>query len=185
MAINVFEGARRIALLLAGIATIGTVLTVVMHEPYVSVVYTIERPDGLFVKTMEPCPSAAGTHYFTTRTNSGKSVSVTLCLAAMTFENGQQLIPYRIDEAGMIWGAQSYSNEVTTYQRSLERRFRMPESDQAEMEREISRKRLQSAKDAGSYLAIGLLVWAACVTTIGWIFRGFLGIPRGMDRRPE
>lgn len=33
--------------------------------------------------------------------------------------------------------------------------------------------------------ALVLLFLAIGTWTIGWVVRGFLGIPRGMDRRPE
>jgi hypothetical protein len=35
------------------------------------------------------------------------------------------------------------------------------------------------------YLVAELAIFAGVVWAIGWIARGFLGILRGMDRRPE
>jgi hypothetical protein len=35
------------------------------------------------------------------------------------------------------------------------------------------------------YLVAGLAAFAGVVWTFGWMARGFLGIPRGMDKRPD
>jgi len=57
MAINIFEGARRIALLIAGVATIGTVIGLVTNEPYMPIKYSIAYPTGSFVRMEDSCPA--------------------------------------------------------------------------------------------------------------------------------
>jgi hypothetical protein len=104
---------RGIALLIGGIAVAGTLIALVTYEPYVSVQYSIAHPNGAFVRLQESCPLDADRHHFTSRTSTGESVSVDLCLLAMSFDkDNTRLIPYKIDEQGMIWGAASYSSEV-------------------------------------------------------------------------
>ena len=64
MKFNIFEGARRIALLIGGIAVAGTLIALATHDPYASVQYSIANPNGTFVRIEESCPSDAGQHYF-------------------------------------------------------------------------------------------------------------------------
>lgn len=186
MKFNIFEGARRIALLVAGIAVAGTLFSLATYDPYVSVQYSIAHPNGVFVQMQESCPSDAARHYFTSRTSTGESVSVDLCLLTMSFgKDNTSLIPYKTDEQGMIWGAASYSSEVSDYERKLESRFKLPVSDEKALKTEISKRYRENWMSGLGYLVAGLAIFAGIVWAIGWIVRGFLGIPRGMDRRPE
>ena len=184
MKFNIFEGARRIALLIAGIAVAGTLFALATYDPYVSVQYSIAHPNGASVRMQESCPSDAGRHYFSSRTSSGESISVNLCLLAMGKDN-DRLIPFKIDEQGKIWGAASYSSEVTDYERKLENQFKLSASDEETLKKEISQRYRENWMSGLGYLVAGLAIFAGVVWAIGWIARGFLGIPRGMDKRPE
>ena len=185
MAINIFEGSRRIALLTAVLATLGTLAVLINQDPYVSINYSIAHPDGTFQRETEDCPSDAGKDYFTTETRSGKRVSIDLCLLTMSFgDKGEHLVPYKRDEKGMVWGAPSYSTEVSEYEKKLENRFSLSPEDNEFASKEISRRHWKSVEEGLLYLAIGLAIFGAFVSAVGWIVRGFLGIPRGMDRRP-
>lgn len=186
MKFNMFEGARRVSLLIGGIAVLGTLFALVTYNPYVSVEYSIAHPNGAFVRMQESCPSDASRHYFTSKTSTGESVSINLCLLAMSFDkNNARLIPYKIDEKGMIWGAVSYSSEVLDYERKLEGRFKLSAGDEDELKKEISQRYRDNWLSGLGYLVAGLTIFAGVVWAIGWIARGFLGIPRGMDKRPE
>ena len=186
MKFNIFEGARRIALLIAVVAVIGTLIALATYDPYVSVRYSVANPSAAFVRMQESCPSDSAGHYLTAKTSTGGSVSVDLCLLAMSFgKDSERLIPYKIDEQGMIWGAASYSSEVRDYERKLEGRFKLPASDEELLKKEISQRYRENWMSGLGYLIVGLAIFAGVVWTIGWIARGFLGIPRGMDRRPE
>lgn len=181
---NPFSGARRISVLLALIATVGTIVASAMNDPYVSTTYAIAHPTGPFVKIEESCPSSAARHYFSKNTRSGGSVSVTLCLLAMEFgESKRELIPYRVDDKGMVWGATSFSDEVTAYERQLERRFSLLPKDEEEIERDIGRLYRDNWISSLGYLAAGLGVFAVFVWATGWIIRGFMGVPQGSDYR--
>lgn len=186
MAINIFEGARRISLLLAGLAIVGTAIVLIYDEPYMPIMYSIAHPTGPFVLREGPCPSDASRHYFTTKTSKGVEVSVTLCLLAMPFgKNDDRLIPYKVDEQGMIWGAASYSSEVSAYERKLEERFKVSLADEGWIAKEISRRYRANMTEGFGYLVAGLAIFGGIVCAIGWIVRGFLGIPRGLDKRPD
>lgn len=186
MKFNIFEGARRISLLIGGIAVAGTLIALTTYDPYVSVQYSIAHPNGAFMRMQESCPSDAERHYFSSKTSTGQSVSVDLCLLAMSFgKDNARLIPYKVDEQGMIWGAASYSSEVSGYERKLESRFKLTASDEEMLKKEISQRYRENWMSGLGYLVAGLAIFAGVVWAIGWIARGFLGIPRGMDKRPE
>jgi hypothetical protein len=183
---NIFEGARRIAIVAGLLATVGTVIGLVTHDPYVSLSYRVAHPTGPFVRSDEQCPTEGAKHYFSTRTTSGRSVSVNLCLLPMSFgDKDEQLIPFKVDEKGMVWGARSYSSEVTAYERRLADRFELPRTDDQEITKQISREYRENMISGLGYLVLGLAAFAVFVWTTGWIVRGFLGIPRGQDSRPS
>ena len=100
-------------------------------------------------------------------------------------KDNARLIPYKLDEQGMVWGAASYSSEVSDYERKLESRFKLSASDEETLKKEISRRYRENWMSGLGYLVGGLAIFAGVVWAIGWIARGFLGIPRGMDKQPE
>lgn len=186
MAINIFEGARRIALLFAAIVIIGTLIWSFTYKPYISVDYSIDQPDGAFLRTKKTCPSDAGQNYFSTKTSTGEEVSINLCLLAMSFgDRKDRLIPYKVDKQGIIWGAVSYSSEVSDYEKTLEENFRLPLKDEKSILSDISQTYWKEITEAFGYLIGGLVIFSIAVWAIGWIVRGFLGIPRGMDKKPD
>lgn len=184
MRFNIFEGARRISLAVAVLATAGTLIGLFTHEPYASLSYSVAHPTGPFVRTEDSCPYQGARHYFSTHTTKGRRASINLCLLPMQFgEKREELIPYKVDDKGMIWGAATYSTEVSSYERSLETRFRLSVADDQEISREISREYRDNWFTGLGILAVCLAVFAAFVWTTGWVVRGFLGIPRGKDAR--
>ncbi len=186
MTFNIFEGARRIALLIGVIAAVGTLIALATYHPDVSIQYSIAYPNGAFVRMLDSCPSDAEQHFFSSRTSTGESISVGLCLRSMPFgKDSTRLIPYKIDEQGMIWGATSYSREVSEYEHKLEDRFKLSAADEYALTMNISRSYRENWMSGLGYLVAGLAIFTVVVWTIGWIARGFLGIPRGMDRRQE
>lgn len=183
---NPFSGARRIAILLASIAVIGTVFALVTYQPYISADYSVIHPVSPFVKTDGSCPSTAGRHYFSRKTRSGESISITLCLHTMALgETGRQLIPYKVDDKGMVWGAETFSTEISDYEHSLEARFVIPPSDEEQLVKEAARRYRENWQSGLGYLAIGLAIFAVFVWAVGWVVRGFLGVPQGADARLE
>lgn len=182
MRINVFEGARRVALIFAVIVTIVVVLIAATKDPYFSVDYRVAGPDSSPIRTTERCPLEARRHFFTTKTPRGRPVSITLCLSAMSFGE-ERLVPYKIDESGMIWGATAYSPEVDAYERDLEDSFTFSRLDAQWADSEISKLYEEHLLHALGGLAVALAVFWVLVWAVGWVVRGFAGIPRGRDSR--
>lgn len=183
---NIFEGSRRIAYLAGGLAAAGTLIYAVTYEPYVSIDYSISHPHAAFQRMSASCPSEAGRAFFSTKSESGESVSIDLCLLTMEFgEDKQQLVPYKVDDKNMVWGAASYSSEVSAYEKELEARFVLSPEDNGWLEDEKSRRYWDNWKESLRNLGIGLAIFAGLVWAVGWIMRGFMGIPRGMDKKPS
>ncbi len=189
MAINIFEGARRIALLLGGGAAVITVLVAFNQDAYYHATYSLAAPNAPFRKTDGGCPSEGRTIYFNHKTSGGKEVSVSVCLEPRTFTNKNQeeteLIPYKTDADGMTWGARSYSSEISTYKTQVEKRFTMTATDEVVSIKEAAKRWRGQFAEAMGYLAAGLAIFGALVWAIGWIVRGFMGIPRGSDQKPQ
>jgi len=183
---NIFEGSRRIAYLAGGLAAAGTLIYSATYVPNISIDYSISHPRAALQKMNGQCPIDAGQAFFTTTSQSGSSVSIHLCLLTMEFgKDKEQLVPYKIDEKNMTWGAATYSSEVTAYEKQLEARFVLPPEDNNWIEKEMSRRYWENWKESLRNLGIGLAIFAGAVWAIGWIVRGFIGIPRGMDRKPN
>jgi hypothetical protein len=185
MKINLFEGARRVALLGAALVTIVTAVVLVVQRPYQSETYVVDSPDSAFRRIVEPCPSDAANHYFTANISTGKEINIRLCILAASFDQDEvRLIPYKTDERGM-WGDREYSDSVRTHKEKLKARFRVPVADERVIASAMSQRYRDSLIEGFGYLLVGLAIFAAVVWAIGWIMRGFLGIPRGTDMRPD
>lgn len=186
MRVNLFEGGRRIAVLLSILAAIAAVGLTALDRPRVSIAYSIATPGGPLQRLEgEECSRPSEPMYFTHYQPDGTLVSVSLCLLASAFgETNEMLIPYKRDGNG-VWGAASYSDEVSQYERELERAFSLPPKDASWVGEERNRLLRQQWFQTLGGLAVGLAIFWVVVWTLGWIVRGFAGIPRGMDRRPD
>lgn len=162
MSINLFAGARRIAVLVAiGIAGV-TGFFIATERPYITrtVFVDEQHPYAPPVLGDAACPFAQGwvTLTQTVRTPKGFDVSVDIC--ATSYVRAE--------------GGRAFVND----------RF-FPASELSLMDRYGSEQLWSKRKD---YFVAGLAtlaVWFAMTWATGWIARGFLGIPRGMDRRPD
>nr|CAS02893.1 putative integron gene cassette protein [uncultured bacterium] len=154
-------------------------------DPYLTIDYNIARPDVAPIKTDEPCPLNAGRHFLSRKTPGGRSVNINLCLLTMSFgKESAQLIPYKIEQSGIIWGAASYSNEIDAYEREIEKRFVLPSSDAQWADREISRLYRETLLRVLGYLRC----WACCVLDLWFCVSGGSSVvswefPRGQDHR--
>lgn len=181
---NIFEGSRRIAYLAGGLAVLGTLIYAVTYEPYISIDYSISHPQAAFQKLNGSCSAEAGRAFFTTTSQSGTKLSIDLCLLTMEFgEDKKQLVPYKVDEKNIIWGATLYSSEVSAYEKQLESQFTLPIEDVDWVEKEKSHRYWENWRESLQNLAMGLAIFSGFVWAIGWVVRGFMGIPRGMDKR--
>lgn len=184
MAINIFEGARRITKLIAAIWIIGWLVAAFNVSPSTSVTYQIARPGAVPVLTTEKCPSDSATEYDHKETKSGTKAWVTLCFLAITADDGSKVIPYRADPVKSQWWVErKYSSEVSEYTHRIATSFSIPPSDEARIDSQWWPSFLKELGQGALGAIGGLLFLWAFAWTMGWIVRGFMGIPRGSDCR--
>ncbi|MFB3813494.1 MAG: hypothetical protein ACE14L_05225 [Terriglobales bacterium] len=185
MPINVFEGARRIALLLQVLWVIVCIIVVWVESPYVSLTYETEEPSAPFVKAKDSCGVHDAREYRSEKLEGDKSVNVTLCFKAVEDPRDRSMkVIYRL-ENGRGWINAPYSSEVMKYTQARGAQFTLPEEDRNAAFEEWHRQRRKQILIALAVAAGGWLVIALVKAVVGWIVRGFLGIPRGRDSRPE
>lgn len=113
---------------------------------------------------------------------------MTICLESMPFTTTNnevvQLIPYKVDADGMTWGKEGYTTEISTYEGHVKRRFTMTATDEEVSIKEAEKHWRSTFVETMGFLATGLAIFGAVVWAIGWIVRGFMGIPRGQDQKP-
>lgn len=221
--LNIFQGARRLALLVAIVATVATVgifysektSYIYVPPPEYQVNYALSEPNAKLRTSEVACPDKGLKLSFTREITTGKPIVVNICLEPMVFkkDNGEEieLIPYKTDASGMNWGTQRfndfgfdsprypelfYDSKVFSYMKQVEKRFTLSMDDAKaaiaagdavfEQKEDKRRKALFSETLVFlGYVVGGLAAFAAVVWAIGWTVRGLLGIPNGMDRRPD
>lgn len=77
-----------------------------------------------------------------------------------------------------------YSSEVIKYGREVAAHFSLSPDGMKDAEQAVWDARIKQWKDALQFAFGGVAFLWAAVTGIGWIVRGFMGIPRGKDTRP-
>lgn len=226
MAINMFAGARRIALAFAGLWVLGCLAYAIFSEPYASLTYSVQTY-GATPTPAESCNSRDAPKFVTVDAPNDARVDITLCFVSSPADDGSRLIPFRQvvsssnpeaarvyearkealrrgahddaarlkeyllsmpitpSEPQTVWMASEYDKDVRVYMDGVAGAFRLQQSD-LERLRQVKRQKLQDQwKQALQIIFGGLAVGWVLTAGIGWIARGFLGIPTGKDNRPE
>jgi hypothetical protein len=185
MALNLFEGARRIAYLTAGLWAIGVLAVVFSESPNVTANYAVFSPDLPPGRAEDvKCGPHDRAEWEYRTTTKGTSVRVMLCFVAHNFEGGKMLVPYRTDKK-MMWGNDKYSSDVTQYAAQRVREFSMSAADQDWADSRYWPARADQAWTVARWVASGWLALWLFTVAVGWIVRGFAGIPNGQDHKPR
>ena len=184
---NIFEGCRRIALLLKVVYLVGVAVVSYGQSPYVSLEFFTSRPNEPFVQRPNAeCDTTADSYEYVTREFAqGKTVSVQLCFKAVRSDNGRLLIPFTVEPSGRWWGNEKYSSDVRNYTSARSREFSLSAEDRDIASRLWAEQRSRNVRDAFLFAVGGWIALSVLQALIGWIVRGFLGIPAGQDRRPQ
>ena len=94
------------------------------------------------------------------------------------------LIPFR-SEDGRWWMNEPYSEPVETYTKQVANSFTFTAEQERVMDKQSSHLRWKSIGEAGGILVGWLVSLGLGAWVVGWIVRGFFGIPTGMDFKPE
>ncbi len=186
---NLFEGARRFAMIVAGLWTLGILIVGFTIEKSVYVYYKYPNFGSEPQLSEGTCDDLDATEYGLKNfaTSKGTNINVSLCFAAVSgFEGGKKLVPYKMDtKTGVIWGAHKYSTEVSTYKKELAATFQLPPKDYETLDKKANSKWWTDVKDLMLMLFGGLLCIYAFTFAVGWVVRGFMGIPRGSDSKAK
>jgi len=185
VAINVFEGARRVNKIIIGAIAIGGLVIVWNNVPYLPLNYQVSRLGNAPVK-VEECDPDAAIEYIDRKSAGGKVISIRLCFKAQpAAETGEMLIPYKFTEDGSssVWMRSKYSAEVTKYTKSVASTFMLPADVAKDADSLWMKTRFTEAIQGLGWTAVWLFAFVVATYLIGWIVRGFAGIPNGQDRR--
>lgn len=171
---NIFEGSRRIAKLIAAGIAVGFLIAFAYDNPEpVSVAYLI-TDDKTPPTRVSECGSGTENRETLTTSKRGESVRVFLC-----FKFPEVVLP----SGFVLETARTATLSELLYMKSTLNSFQIPESDGDY----ISRARwTQALKDVGVYV-LGMLasiaVFWAFIWAVGWVVRGFMGISWGKDSK--
>jgi hypothetical protein len=183
---NIFEGSRRIVLLIQAAVVLGTGLYLFNSTPFVTASFRTGGPGLPFFRTFNTAdcqaPNARKTVY-SVGIGEGRTIWVDLCFLAVRANNGQMLVPYK-EEGGQWLTEGVYSGPVSAYTESRAAAFTLPPSDLMALRSEWSKRYWADIWEGllGCLIALGLI--EALKRALGWIVRGFLGIPSGADHKP-
>jgi hypothetical protein len=165
----------------------GAVIVAYSTTPYISLHFTTPTPSSNFRITQDECDTGIDAIEHTSRDIApGRSVSTELCFKSQLFSSNQrQLVPYKVDSNGTMWGNSPYSTEVSTYTKMRAENFVLSDTDRQSALTEWNSQWWRKVRN-GVFIAIGGWIGLSILQAlIGWIVRGFAGIPWGKDRRPE
>jgi hypothetical protein len=183
---NIFEGARRIGLLIKVLWLIVVAFFTYNDQPYVQLKFASSSPIAALVRVSGDCQIGVdATEYITRDLSAGRSAGINLCFRAQSFDNGKRLVPYRVDDKGMMWGNDPYSPDVAAYTRSRANDFVLADADARVAEADWGAQRRRNFGYGFAWAVGGWVVLSVIQALIGWVVRGFLGIPSGRDDRPE
>ena len=183
---NIFEGSRRITKLTAAGIAVGFLIAFAYDNPEpVSVSYLIADGKTAPARVDECPPTLSGegkSRFITAR--SGRAVSIVFCVTDQlraTVRLRASENPYlRFDP---IMDKAFLAQSIAAFLTDQTEDFTIPESDEGYITR---LGWLNTAKSAGMHL-LGMLAsiaafWAF-TWAVGWIVRGFMGIPHGKDSK--
>lgn len=182
---NIFEGARRIAWAIVWLSLVIALYLTFTFKPHSTLHYAISSY-GVPAKPIEECQNAPedATHYINMLSATGRPYAVQLCFVATKSIEGPKLIAYKQSGDFFIMNTK-YSEEVKQYIQQVAENYISTNPDKDKIEKILDSKKSEYVGDVFIWLIGFLFFFFILVTGIGWIIRGFAGIPRGSDRRPR
>ena len=180
MMLNIFEGARRVCYLIVVLIILAGIGLAIENEPSQTFYFKLPFPDKPIMKIHdEDCEydDAIETSY--RKTPKGYSYTISICFKAFHMENGEVILPFIKD--GKVLGNDKYSAEAIQFRNDFLSKFSLPKHDIEAIEAHYLILRFtEIAKSLGLSIAVAFGFWTAC-WIVGWIVRGFLGVPMGKD----
>jgi hypothetical protein len=179
--VNLFEGGRRILWVI--LAVTGTVIGVMLwnQTAFVQAAYRVAGPGATPQRLASAdCPPEDDPHWTTKPLPGGGEVSLQLCFKQIEAPDGSLGVALPTSQGLRLYP--SYQTEVSNHQYAVGDAFQLPPADEKEFAAEYQ-LRLWKLRGAGLpwFLALGVIYTLAAL--LGWILRGFLGVPMGRDAR--
>lgn len=183
---NIFEGARRVSLILAIFGGIIAIVTIWKDRPYVSLAYEVSHFGVAPAYTKAPCEIGVdATESITRNLDNGQSYWIQLCFRASEATDGRMLVPFTGVDKDRSLMNEPYSSDVIEYTKKYARRLRLSADEVKIAEAAISNQRRSDILSGLGAVIGSLFAFWVFIVIVGWIVRGFAGIPRGMDRKPS
>lgn len=181
---NIFEGARRVAKVIAGIAIVCTAAYALTTRPYITANYRVPGFAANAIKSYQCDSDKDHREHYSEYTSTGNPYTLVLCFAGeYSSEHGGVMIPYMIKD-NQVWTISGYSPEFRQYASAYRRNiFELPKGESERLDERYENTRWSDAGSALVSLLVGLALFWLAVWITGWIVRGFMGIPRGQDHR--
>jgi hypothetical protein len=184
---NLFEGARRIAKIFAGLWVLGCIGYVFTIEPHISTTYAVSAPNQTPRLMMATCPDDAAIEpSWDLKTKKGNAVYVALCfLPSLNFDDAKTpLVPF-IAADGKMYGSEKYSSGVAAYTKEVMKNFSIPIEDHAALDAQAREKWWAAFWIDMQFLVGGLIFIYGVTWCVGYVVRGFMRVPKGSDKKIE
>jgi hypothetical protein len=182
MELNIFAGARRIAWFVAVPVVAFLLFEAESSTPFLSMSYDLHNtgPKIRFERAYrDDC--GEGMDYFNVKSKSGHSVRIDLCPPTGMF---RYTIGKGLKKITSWTGDKDYdTREKFIY--ANKSAFHFSPEDEEFIEDEATRYKFEKRQDNMKVICVFLSIFFGIVSGIGWVVRGFLEIPTGMDRKPE
>lgn len=186
MAINVFEGARRLLLVIQVLWVLVVMVIAWSVRPSARLELEVTQAGASATPASQECLTGTDAwEWVHPKTALGSQVDVTLCFRAKRFPNGSMLVPFRVDETGKMWGNSAYSESVRDYTSAYAKSFTLQAAQESKADKETLSRLVMTMLEGLGVAAAGWGILWLVAWVIGWIVRGFVGIPRGSDIRPQ
>lgn len=180
---NIFSGARRIALIIGIIIAISGIFQLATVKPNVTLHYSIATYGAPAVAASDCDISESASKRLSFKTKNGDPLDVQLCFLAAESTDGRMLVPYT-EEDGQIFMNDRYSKDVTKYVDAYaDKAFGLSDTEVAQAEAAYSAQYWQTKGEVIGGFGFGLILFWLSVWAIGWIVRGFMGIPIKQDHK--
>jgi hypothetical protein len=192
--INVFEGARRVGLIIAGLWVLAWAIAAVVYwNQTIHVRLVVPGPDepAQLLEANASCGRDDATELITLTTQAGTKVFGSLCFKAHEAQDGRMLIPFRQGDVAKgenpsrWWMGAMFDPDIRRYTERTAKNFRLTPSDEKWIDARVWPERIEAAKTGMAAMFGGLAFMWGLAWAIGWVVRGFLGIPRGRDTKPD
>lgn len=180
---NVFEGFRRVTYLFAALGALGGVGASISQEPSIHVYYDVKEFGAKPVKSSGCNYDSDATEMMSGTTTLGNKFNVSLCFKPFLITNGEVLIEYGADGKNAFIDNR-YSSNVSRYKKNYaQESFRLGPWDYADVDRRYPMEKWKLIGAGIGATALSLLGFFLFTKAVGWIVRGFCGIPNGADKK--